>query len=261
MTNKFIFLGTGCSIGTPVIGCDCDVCKSKDKKNNRLRPAGLFCVNGKKILVDCGPDFRSQALKYNIKDIDALFLTHLHYDHSGGIDDLRVFYFINNKPINCFLSEETLEELKQRCFYFFNPIDDIPTIDLKFDFHLFEDDFGEVDFYDMKISYFSYFQEKIKVYGLKIGDLAYVTDIKKFDGRLIDELSNVNTLIISAIKKDPTKAHFGLDEAVSFAREVQAKKTYITHLCHDLDHEKTNKSLPSDICLAYDGLEIDIGNV
>jgi phosphoribosyl 1,2-cyclic phosphate phosphodiesterase len=255
---KFTFLGTGASVGIPMIGCDCSVCKSKDPKNNRMRPSALLQINNKNILIDAGPDFRAQALKYGIKHIDLLVLTHSHYDHTAGLDDLRVFYFLDKKPIRCLLSEENLKELQQRYFYFFNPIDHVTTVDMKFDFHTFDEDFGEFDLDGINFSYFSYMQLQTIVYGIKINDFAYVTDIKSFSDELITFLKGTKTLVISAIEKKATRAHFGIDDAISFAREVGAEKTYLTHIDHDIDYEKISKTLPKDVKLAYDGLELKI---
>lgn len=251
--GKFLFLGTGASMGIPVIGCTCRVCSSLASQNKRLRPSGLIEARGKRFLIDVGPDFREQALKFGITHLDGLLLTHVHFDHIAGIDDLRAFYFIHKTKIPCLLSKETLEDLKIRYHYLFRPMAEHTTMSAQIEFEPLETDFGEVDFQGIRIKYMSYFQGKTKVTGFRLGDFAYVSDIRTYTDELIDSLKGVNTLVVSALRERLSPVHFSVNEAVEFAQKIGAKKTYFTHIAHELDHVETNKKLPPGIELGYDG--------
>lgn len=244
-------------MGVPLIGCDCPVCTSKNIKDKRYRPSGLIQIENKNILIDVGPDFRTQALKYGIKNIDGVFLTHIHADHIAGVDDLRIFYFRTKKELDCFLSSETLEDLKVRYHYLFRPIDDVPTVAAQLKLHMLEDEFGQFSFLGHQFQYLSYFQGGVKVTGYRIGDLAYLSDIKEYDEEIFSHLKGVNTLIVSAIGFGGSKVHFSLEDAVGFADRVGAKQAYFTHLSHQFDHEKINEELPANRQLAYDGLQVE----
>jgi phosphoribosyl 1,2-cyclic phosphate phosphodiesterase len=255
MQGKFLFLGSGGSMGVPVVGCHCKVCTSNSPNNKRLRPSGLIQVGGKNFLIDVGPDFREQALKYQIKHLDGLLITHSHFDHIGGLDDLRVFYFIQKKAVPCLVSKETYEELKVRYHYMMRPLEKGKSAFAQLDFRLLEDDFGRVDFEGVMWDYVSYYQADMKVTGFRLGSLAYISDIRKFEERVVDALQGVETIIISALRYTPSEVHFSIDEAIDFVRRVGAKRTYFTHIAHDLDHEETNAKLPEDVRMGYDGLE------
>jgi phosphoribosyl 1,2-cyclic phosphate phosphodiesterase len=260
MSDKFLFLGTGASTGVPVIGCECGVCSSSSSYNKRLRPSGLVRIRGKAILIDVGPDFREQALKNKIYSLDGLLLTHTHFDHIAGIDELRVYYLQKRKPLPCLLSKETFDELKIRYYYLFRPIDTSPTLSAQLDLQVLQGDQGEIDFLGVKIGYFSYFQGAMKVTGYRIGDFAYVSDIRVYDEGIFERLSGVKTLVVSALREEAPIMMFSVDEAVAFSKKVGAKMTHITHMNHEVNYETVNRKLPPHIQLAYDGLEIEFGN-
>ncbi len=259
MKNKgtFLFLGTSASVGIPVIGCKCPVCFSGVTHNKRLRPSGLLKVGDRSLLIDVGPDFREQALRYKIDHLDGLLLTHTHYDHIAGIDELRVYYFLSKKRLPCLLSAESLEDLQKRYDYLFRPIGKGPTLSAQIDTHVLEGDEGELDFLGVRIRYMSYFQGGTKVNGFRIGDFAYISDIREYDASIFECLQGVQTLVVSALREEPSPLHLSLDEAVAFAEKVGAKQTWITHISHAMDHEKINQKLPSSIQLGYDGLEME----
>lgn len=256
MQGRFLFLGSGGSMGVPVIGCSCPVCTSNSPNNKRLRSSGLLKVQGKAFLIDAGPDFREQALKYRINHLDGILLTHTHFDHIGGLDDLRVFYFIQRHPLSCLVSQETFEELKVRYHYLMIPLQNGKTVCTQLDFQILEGDFGKVDFQGVPIHYLTYFQAGMKVTGYRIGNFAYVSDIREYTDEVIEALKGVETLVLSALRFSASEMHFSVEEAIAFARKVRAKKTWFTHIAHDLDHDKTNELLPPDIRMGYDGLEI-----
>lgn len=256
--GKFIFLGTGGSMGVPVVGCSCDVCQSTLSYNKRLRPSALIKINGKSFLIDSGPDFRFQALKYDVKDLDGVILTHAHHDHTAGLDELRIFTLRSGQPLPCIMSEETLRELKIRFYYIFDSRYTQDGVKLTTDLSIncLKKNSGDVVFEGMKFSYIAYYQGGMKVNGFRFGDLAYVTDIKDYHPEIISSLKGVKTLVISALRFTSSHLHFTVDEAVEFAKKVGAQNTWFTHIAHELDHECTNAYLPESIRLSYDGLEL-----
>lgn len=243
-------------MGIPVIGCDCPVCTSESPCNQRLRPSALVTLAGKKLLIDCGPDFRLQALKYRINRLDGLLLTHSHHDHIAGIDELRVYYLNTREALPCLLSDVTAEELKMRFNYIFNEREESSTIMAKLTLYTLHDLYGVTTFLGYPIQYVSYEQAGMQVTGFRFGDLAYLTDIRTYTDQIFQELQGVKTLILGATKMQPSFFHFSLDEAVAFARRVKATHTWLTHVAHELDHEFANSYLPSDVRMAYDGLEL-----
>ena len=257
MKAKALFLGTGASTGIPVIGCDCSVCTSSNAKNERMRPSLFVEVNNKKLLIDVGPDFRPQALKYHINDIDGVLLTHAHYDHIGGVDDLRILYFMKQHPIPCLLSKECFQEVKSRYEHLFRRATKKTSLSVQFDFTLVEEDAGVVEFVGIKVGYFTYMQGNTKVLGYRIGDLAYITDIKDYEESIFTNLLGVKTLIISALREKISPVQFNFEEARALAEKAKVEKVYITHIAHETDHEKDGKKLPANMQFAFDGLKID----
>lgn len=258
MRDRFLFLGTGGSMGVPVISCSCSVCTSTSPFNKRLRPSGLLRVQGKELLIDAGPDVRLQMLRYGIKHLDGLLLTHSHFDHIAGIDDLRIFYYLHHRRFPCLLSEETLNEIKLRDHYLFVQNTEGALESKAFDFHSLKGDFGKTTFQGVSLHYVTYFQVGMKVTGYRYGTFAYISDIREYEERLIQELGGVEILVLSALRFNRSEMHFNIEEAIAFAKQVGAKRTYLTHITHDLEHEETNAKLPPGIQLSYDGLEIEI---
>ncbi len=256
MDRKLLFLGTGSSGGVPIIGCRCAVCQSTSPYNKRLRPSVLIRLGEKNILVDPGPDFRQQALRHGIENINSVWITHSHFDHVGGIDDLRIFCFLENKPIHCLLSEVTYEEIKKRFFYLFEKRKETGNQTVRFEYQVLKSGRGEINFHGVYLKYFSYFQGDMQVTGFRVADLAYVTDIKRYEETLFEDLQGIKTLIISGVKHYPSHLHFSLEESLIFAERTKAEKVYLHHIDHAIDHEATNAALPKGVELAYDGLEI-----
>lgn len=256
MRGTFIFLGTSGSAGVPVIGCACAVCQSTSPFNQRSRPSGLLKIGGKILLIDVGPDFRMQALKQGIHHLDGLLLTHTHYDHIAGIDDLRIFYLRSQKKLPCLLSVESFQDLEKRYYYLFQPIGKVPTLSAQLDIHLLPKEEGEAEFLGIQIGYMTYTQGGCKVNGFRIGNFAYISDIREYSASIFERLKGVKTLVLSALREEQSLLHFSLQEAVDFAQKVGAERTRITHISHGLDHESTNRKLPKSIQLGYDGLEV-----
>jgi phosphoribosyl 1,2-cyclic phosphate phosphodiesterase len=210
-------------------------------------------VHNKSLLVDVGPDFRSQALQFKIDHLDGLLLTHTHYDHIAGIDELRVFNYRQHQPIPCLLSQESFEEIRKRYYYFFNE----KGLSAKMQFFPLEQDIGTAEFLGIQIGYCSFSQGDMKVTGFRVGDFAYISDIQKFDDSIFASLQGVRTLVLSALKPEPSPFHLSFDQAISFSERVGAEETWITHLGHFLSHEDLNALLPSHIRIAYDGLTVE----
>jgi phosphoribosyl 1,2-cyclic phosphate phosphodiesterase len=258
MQGRLTLLGTGASTGIPVVGCDCAVCRSADPKNHRLRTAALLQVDGKEILIDVGPDFRTQALQYGIKRLDGVIVTHAHYDHVGGLDELRIFNFRQRQPIPLLLSEATLEDLRRRYYYLFEDRIDGQSYIAQFDYTVLPES-GSVQFLDLEIPFVTYFQGEMPVNGFRFGDLALISDIRNYDETIFGALEGVRTLVVSALRQSPSHVHFSVDEAVAFSEKVGAEQTWLVHMAHDLEHAETNAHLPSNVQLSYDGLSLDFG--
>lgn len=247
---KFLFLGTGASAGVPVVGCKCAVCKSSDFRNNRLRASGLLQVGDLKFLIDVSPDIRFVALKYEIAELNGVFLTHPHEDHIGGMNDLRSYSFLNhNKLIPLFLSETTNAVLHTRFDYLLD----------RFDKTILKEKRGRVSIDGVDVVYFTYSQQGLLVNGFRFDKFAYVTDIKDYDNSIFDELAGVETLVLGAINEKDSRMHFSISEACLFKEKIKSVKScYLTHLSHEVDYETISKALPKGVLLAYDGLKIDV---
>lgn len=256
--GQFIFLGTGGSMGIPVIGCHCSVCESSSSFNKRLRPSALIQVGARKILIDAGPDHRTQVLKHQIDRLDGVIFTHAHHDHSAGIDDLRVYYMHSRKPLPTLMSKATYEELKYRYHYIFKNMEtNVDKLTTRMTLQFLEGERGILDFESIKIHYFTYEQGGMPVNGLRFGNLSFVSDIRDYPDTIFEDLAGTEILIVSALRFTPSPLHFTVDEAITFAEKVKAKQVWLTHIAHELDHEKTNAYLPKHVRLGYDGLKIE----
>lgn len=252
LTGTLRLLGTSASAGVPVIGCRCDVCTSSNPYNRRQRSAALLTINKKNFLIDSGPDVRMQALRWEINSLDGVLFTHAHQDHTAGIDDLRIYYIRSQKSLPCLLSQATLDDIATRFSYLFTP-----SLNTRLEFLTLPDERGSILFEGLLIRYFTFQQLSMPVNGYRFGDLAYVSDIRDYPETIFEDLKGVRTLVISALRYTPSPMHLTVDEAVAFAERVGAQHTYLTHLSHDLEHEKTNAYLPQNVRMGYDGMIID----
>lgn len=246
-------------MGVPVIGCSCPVCTSSHPHNIRLRSSALITSSsGKQFLIDAGPDFRQQALGHLKAPLSAVLLTHPHFDHIGGLDDLRAVSFLRKEPLPCILSRHTLAEIQHRYEYLMHPLRGQKG-ELLFhalDLRPLEGDFGALDLWGCRVEFLSYSQAGMHVTGFRLGNLAYVCDIREYSSAVIQALQGVETLIVSALRHAPSRMHFGIAEAIAFSETVGAKRTYFTHIAHDLDARDASLYLPTNISLAWDGMEI-----
>lgn len=253
---SLLLMGTGGSMGVPMITCNCEVCTSTSSYNKRLRSGALLKIQGKNILIDTSPDLRQQALTHKITQVDGVLYTHAHHDHTAGIDDLRAYHMFHKRSIPCLVSKSTAYELKIRYSYMFEAQPSEIQLLPRVEFQLLPDDRGEVKFLGIPFKYATYSQIGMPVTGYRVGKMAYITDIRDFPSTLIQDLQGLDVLVLSALRFTPSHMHFNIDEAIDFAVKTGAKQTWLTHMAHELDYVKTNSYLPPNVRLAYDGLEI-----
>lgn len=255
MKGTLLLLGTGASTGTPVIGCSCSVCTSGQE---RLRPSALVTIGEKRLLIDVGPDFRQQALKYGISTLDGVLLTHAHYDHVAGLDELRVYHFNGGiKRMPLLLSQETFAGVAERFQYLMEEQKDGSILSTRFQFHVLQKLVGSVTFETVPLDFFTFAQGGMSVLGFRFGSLAYVSDISEYDEKIFESLDGVKTLVVDALKDEKNRVHFSLSEAMGFAQKCGAEKVFFTHIAHEIDPKVVSRKLPSNMQLAYDGLELE----
>jgi phosphoribosyl 1,2-cyclic phosphate phosphodiesterase len=210
----------------------------------------------KKLLIDAGPDLRQQLLNCDARGLDGLLLTHAHNDHIAGIDDLRMIYMYDQRAIPLLSSRDTFENIAMRYAYIFGA--DLLAAGLvpRFDTQLLTNDWGNVEFLGLQIGVVTYEQAGMKVTGFRFGDIAYLSDLSVFSDEIFDYLDGVKTVVVSALRYTKSAFHLSVDEAIEFVERSKATNAWLTHIGHELDHEKTNAYLPEHIRVAYDGLEI-----
>jgi phosphoribosyl 1,2-cyclic phosphate phosphodiesterase len=249
------FLGTGTSQGVPVIACGCEVCTSTDANDNRLRTSILIEADDKTIVIDSGPDFRYQMLRAKVKHLDAIVFTHEHKDHIAGMDDVRAFNYFQGGPVDVYADTRVQKALIREFPYIFDgsAYPGIPQIVVHpIDLNPFN--IGSVKFTPIEVLHY-----KLPVLGFRINDFTYITDAKTVSETEKQKLKGTKILVINALQKQKHISHFTLDEAIDFANDIGAEKTYLTHISHRLGkHGDISKELPSNIALAYDGLKLKI---
>ena len=252
---EVIFLGTGTSQGIPVIGSTHPVCLSNDPRDKRLRVSVLVNWEGYSLLVDCGPDFRSQMLTHNVSRLDAILYTHEHNDHTAGLDDIRPFFF-RQGDIPVFAHKRVLESLKKRFEYIFqteNKYPGAPSIAVQ------EITNAPFKFDSLTIVPINVMHNRVQVFGFRFGDFAYLTDVKTIEKEEIEKLRGVKVLVVNALRQEPHHSHFCLPDALEFIDDIKPERAYLTHISHVMGfHEEVQDSLPENVFLAYDNLKITI---
>ena len=259
---RVIFLGTGTSHGVPMVGCDCDVCRSADPRDSRLRPSIVVETDdGMHLLVDTTPDLRTQALTHNVRQVDAVLFTHTHADHIMGLDEVRRYNALSGRSMACFGDPRALGEIRRVFAYVFagkGHTDEgrhgggVPAIDL----WALGGPFcvGRQEIVPVPVRH-----GHQMILGYRFGRFAYLTDCSEIPESSFELLRDLDVLVLDALRRRPHPTHFSLDQAVQAARRIGARQTLFTHICHDLGHEATCRSLPVGMALGYDGQRLDIG--
>jgi len=255
-TIKITFLGTGTSTGVPMIASKSPVAKSNNPKDKRLRSSILVSWNNVNYVIDCGPDFRQQMIREEVSSINGILLTHEHADHIAGLDDIRPFGFqLGEVPM--YLSKRVLENLKIRYAYIFrteNRYPSAPKVKATVISHAENFMLDGLEVIPIEVLHGS-----LPILGYRFGSFAYLTDIKTISEEEKSKLKNLDTLVVTGLRKEPHATHFNLEEALHFIAEIQPKKAYLTHISELLGfHEEVSKELPNNVFLAYDGLKIEV---
>jgi len=252
---KITFLGTGTSTGVPQLRCNCPVCHSKDPRDRRLRCSALVETGGKHILIDCGPDFREQMLRYHSGDIDTLIVTHHHYDHVGGTDDLRP-YCRGKKAFPVYCPEEVAEDFLRRMPYSFNehPYPGVP----KYDLHVVEPlqrfTAAGTDILPLPVMHY-----QLRILGYRIGNLAYITDAKTVPAETIEAVKGIDTLVINALRHEEHISHMSLAQCLEAIEAIRPRVAYLTHISHDMGFTSDLvRILPLNVHPAQDGMTVEI---
>lgn len=253
---RLTFLGTGTSHGIPVIGCDCAVCRSPDPRNQRYRPSVLIEWREKRLLVDTPPELRLQLVRAGVRQIDVLLFTHTHADHLFGLDDVRVFNARSGGPLPLYAAPEALDRIRQQFFYVFQDgplgggkpqLELVPISPLTAPFSAA----------GVPVQPIPVLHGTTPVLGFRFGDLAYITDTNRIPDASLPLLQDLDVLVLDSLRWHAHPTHFSIAEALAVVERVRPRQVYFTHICHDLDHERTNRQLPPGVELAYDGLVVE----
>lgn len=252
---KLRFLGTGTSNGVPVLGCDCEVCRSNDPRDKRFRTSALLETESTRLLIDCGPDARLQLMPVPFRRIDGVLITHIHYDHVAGIDDLRPYCTFGD--IDIYADEATAAGLKRTMPYCFTDTlyPGVPRLNLHSIAPRVPFRIGDIEVLPLQV-----WHGKLPILAYRFGSFAYITDMKRIDAQDEACLAGVRTLVINGLRWEREHhSHILIADAIDFARRIGADKTYITHLTHNIGcHEEASKRLPENVFFAYDGLELEV---
>lgn len=251
---KVIVLGCATSTGVPIVSCTCPVCTSDNPRNRRTRCSLFIETKGKNILIDTSTDLRCQALRHNITRLDAVLYTHSHADHTHGIDELRVFNFINKMTIPCFGNRETIHNIRNNFGYIFDGVKSAggkPRLEL----NIVEEDFVVAGIHVTPVVIM---HAEWHILGYRIGNVAYLTDCSGIPEDSMEKLRGLDLLIVSALRYRPHPAHFNVDQAVEIVSVIGPRRAVFTHMGHELDYDRLSSELPDGIEPAYDGLTVEL---
>jgi len=261
---QITFLGTGSSHGIPVLGCECEVCLSPNPKNQRNR-TGVWVKgsDGRSGIIDISSEFRISALKYGLKTVDWLLLTHTHSDHISGLDDLRIFSQRHGKATPIYADRRSIEDVKYRFAYAFNSTKNYGGGVPQFEMHEIGNEFS-----NELTNHFSLGTTKIvplpilhgpePIFGFRLNDFAFITDVTIIPDSTLELMQGLEALALDCLRPEPHSTHLGLNQAIAYAEKIKAKRTYFIHMTHELEHEATEKILPEGMFMAYDGLELHL---
>ena len=251
---RLTFLGTGTSTGVPILTCTCAVCSSSDPHDKRTRPSVLLEYEGRAVMIDATPDFRSQALRERLTRLDAVVFTHAHADHILGLDDTRVFYFRQKIPIPIFGDERCLARIRATFGYIFNgehPHGGVGRVDA----HCVD---GPFDLWGLRLTPIPVLHGELPILGYRFRDSAYITDVSAIPEASFSLLENLEILILDALRPRPHPTHLSLEQALAMVERIKPRRAFFTHIAHELGHAATNARLPSHVRLAHDGLQLEL---
>lgn len=252
---KVTFLGTGTSIGVPVITCDCPVCTSDDPRDKRMRTSLMIETGGLTFVIDCGPDFRHQMLREKVRNLDAVIFTHEHRDHIAGLDDVRAFNYVLNKRIDIYGAPRVMEAIRIEFPYIFSDSRYFGAPQLTMH-PIGEEPFSiqGVEFTPIQVLH-----EKLPVTGFRIGDFTYITDASHITETELEKIRGSRVIVLNALRNSKHISHFSVPEAVQILEDLKPETGFLTHLSHFAGlHEEVNRRLPDFVKLAYDGLQLVI---
>jgi phosphoribosyl 1,2-cyclic phosphate phosphodiesterase len=253
MKARLTVLGSGTSMGVPTIGCDCAVCRSSDPRDRRTRPSVLLEYNDKIVLIDTTPDFREQAIREHIRNIDAVLYTHTHADHILGIDDLRPLSFRRPEKIPLYAQPEAAKFIRNMFSYIFDAeykYGGLARVELK-------PISGAVELFGARFEPIKVIHGDTEIIGYRFGSAAYLTDFSEIPEESFSRLNDLDILFLDALRHKPHPTHSTVDNSLRAVERVKPKRAFFTHICHDLPHEATNATLPPHVRLSYDGMKLD----
>jgi phosphoribosyl 1,2-cyclic phosphate phosphodiesterase len=252
---EITFLGTGTSGGVPLIGCQCEVCKSTDPRDKRLRTSILIRTNNLNLVTDCGPDFRQQMLREDVRSLDGILMTHPHKDHTAGLDDIRAYNFIQRKAVDIYCDSLSEAGIREQYSYIFQDTDYpyLPRMNfIRINNQPFK--IGEIDVVPIEVMHAS-----MPVKGYRFGDFTYITDAKTISATERTKIKGTQILVINALRAEPHYSHFNIAEALELVDEIKPETTYLIHMSHQFGlHAEASKKLPAGVIAAYDGLKFSI---
>lgn len=250
---RLTFLGTGTSTGVPAVGCPCEVCRSDDPRDKRLRASVLLEFNGRSVVIDTGTDFRQQALRAGLSRLDAVLFTHDHVDHIFGLDDIRPFNFRTRQPIPCFADERTWVGLRRVYEYAFKPAHygGLPQIDA----HVVD---GPFELFGQSIVPLYVIHGRLPVLAYRFGNCAYVTDCNEIADETVDGLQGLDVLVLDGLRYADHPTHMTIPRALEYIERIAPRRAYLTHMNHEVSHETVSRQLPDGVELAFDGLVLEV---
>jgi phosphoribosyl 1,2-cyclic phosphate phosphodiesterase len=256
-TRTFTFLGTGTSVGVPMVGCECDVCTSSDPRNHRFRTGILIRVPEGNLLIDTPPELRLQLLREKVRVVHAVLYTHYHADHLFGLDDLRPIPKHLNGPVPLYCTEEVEQKIRQAFAYAFDTDNRHPHLSYLPQLVFERIDEQPFSVLGQTVIPIPLIHAQFAVFGYRFDDVAFCTDVSRIPDESWPLLEGLRVLVLDALRIKPHPAHFNVEEALAVIERLQPKQAYLTHISHDLDHEAINRQLPPGVALAYDGLSFE----